>query len=62
MRPLSCPPGPEPLSSKYLEQIAPLYVRVDSAMRQMIEDGIADGSMRPCNSKISAFALFGAIN
>ncbi|MFP5413743.1 MAG: TetR/AcrR family transcriptional regulator [Gammaproteobacteria bacterium] len=55
-------PGPEPLSSKYLEQIAPLYVRVDSAMRQMIEDGIADKSMRPCNSKISAFALFGAIN
>jgi AcrR family transcriptional regulator len=55
-------PGPEPLSSKYLEQIAPLYVRVDSSMREMIEDGVADGSMRPCKSKISAFALFGAIN
>lgn len=55
-------PGPEPLSSKYLAQIEPLYVRLDSAMRQMIDDGIADGSMRPCNSKVTAFTLFGAIN
>lgn len=55
-------PGPEPLSDKYLEQIEPLYVRLDASMREMIDDGIADGSMRACNAKITAFTLFGAIN
>lgn len=55
-------PGPEPLSAKYLVEIEPLYVRLDAAMRQMIEDGMADGSMRKCNTKITAFTLFGAIN
>jgi len=55
-------PGPEPLSTKYLMEIEPLYVRLDSSMRAMIDDGIADGSMRPCNAKITAFTLFGAIN
>ena len=42
-------PGPEPLSDKYLDQIEPLYVRLDA-------------SMRACNAKITAFTLFGAIN
>ncbi|HEX4882269.1 MAG TPA: TetR/AcrR family transcriptional regulator [Porticoccaceae bacterium] len=55
-------PGPEPLSDKYLDQIEPLYVRLDASMREMIDDGIADGSMRACNAKITAFTLFGAIN
>lgn len=55
-------PGPEPLSEKYLAQIEPLYVRLDASMREMIDDGIADGSMRACNAKITAFTLFGAIN
>ena len=55
-------PGPEPLSAKYLMEIEPLYVRLDASMREMIDDGIADGSMRPCNAKITAFTLFGAIN
>lgn len=55
-------PGPEPLSDKYLAQIEPLFVRLDASMREMIDDGIADGSMRACNAKITAFTLFGAIN
>lgn len=55
-------PGPEPLSNKYLAQIEPLYVRLDASMREMIDAGVADGSMRACNAKITAFTLFGAIN
>lgn len=54
-------PGPEPLSSKYLAAIEPLYIRLDTALRQMIEDGMADGSMRRCNTKITTFTLLGAI-
>lgn len=30
--------------------------------RAMVEEGIRDGSIIPCNSKLAAFALFGAIN
>lgn len=55
-------PGPEPLSAKYLEQIDPLYLELDAAMRQIIEGGIADKSIRQCNPKITAFTIFGAIN
>ncbi len=55
-------PGPEPLSEKYLSQIDPFYFRLDTAMRQMIEGGIRDGSIRRCNPKIASFTVFGAIN
>lgn len=55
-------PGLEPLSPKYLAKIGPLYQKLDIAMRQMIEDGDKDKSMRTCNSKITAFTIFGAIN
>ncbi|HAD08733.1 MAG TPA: TetR family transcriptional regulator [Porticoccaceae bacterium] len=55
-------PGPEPLSEKYLSQIEPFYIQLDATMRQMIEDGITDGSIRACDSKIAAFTIFGAIN
>lgn len=54
-------PGPEPLSEKYLRRIDPLYDRLDASMRQIIEGGIADGSMRECNPKITAFTIFGSI-
>lgn len=55
-------PGPKPLSEKYLSQINPFYFRLDSAMRQMIESGIKDGSVRSCNPKIASFTIIGAIN
>ncbi|MEH6638450.1 MAG: TetR/AcrR family transcriptional regulator [Porticoccaceae bacterium] len=55
-------PGWEPLSPKYLAKIDPLYQQLDIAMRQMIEDGKDDDSMRACNPKITAFTIFGAIN
>jgi AcrR family transcriptional regulator len=55
-------PGPEPLSDKYLLQIDPLYFRLDAIMRQIIESGVADGSLRKCNPKIATFTIFGAIS
>jgi len=54
-------PGPEPLSEKYLRRIDPLYNRLDATLRQIIDGGIADGSLRDCNPKITAFTIFGAI-
>lgn len=55
-------PGKEALSPKYLAVIEPLYQKLDSAMRRMLDDGKNDLSMRPCNTKITAFTIFGAIN
>ncbi len=54
-------PGPEPLSDKYQRQIDPLYVRLDTNMRQIIDHGVKDGSLRRCNPKITAFTIFGSI-
>jgi hypothetical protein len=31
-------------------------------MRALIEAGVADGSIRPCDARMTAFALAGALN
>jgi AcrR family transcriptional regulator len=36
--------------------------RVDQAFRSYIAEGLADGSIRPCDVKLSAFAIAGALN
>jgi AcrR family transcriptional regulator len=36
--------------------------RLDSTLRGYVEEGIADGSIRPCNPKLVSFAIAGAIN
>ncbi len=36
--------------------------RIDSAFRKYIADGIADGSIKPCDVKMSAFAIAGSLN
>lgn len=35
---------------------------IDRRFRACIERGIADGSIRPCNAKLAAFAVAGAVN
>ncbi len=36
--------------------------RYDLAFRKQIERGVADGSIKPCNAKLAAFAIAGALN
>ena len=36
--------------------------RYDLAFRKQIEDGVADGSIVPCDAKLAAFAIAGALN
>lgn len=55
-------PGPEPLSLKYQKKIEPLYVKVDGVLREILNVGINDGSIRACDPKITCFAIFGAMN
>lgn len=36
--------------------------RIDHAFRSYIEQGIADGSIKPCDVKLTTFAILGALN
>ena len=50
------------LMPKTRAKVKRLKRRIDSSMRRVIEEGIKDGSIRPCNSKLVSFAIAGAIN
>jgi AcrR family transcriptional regulator len=50
------------LSAVTRREVRSLKRRIDAAIRQYIEDGIADGSVTACNVKLASFAIAGAIN
>lgn len=50
------------LSDKTRHQVRTLKRRIDAAIRSYVEEGIADGSIAPCNAKLASFAMAGAIN
>jgi AcrR family transcriptional regulator len=43
-------------------QVNALKSEIDQGMRRLLRDGIADGSIGPCDPKIAAFAMAGALN
>lgn len=54
--------GEEALSSDSAARLRALKRRIDSAVRKLIEEGIADGSIARQDPKLLAFVLFGALN
>ena len=52
----------EGLSPTMSRKIKSLKSEVDQGLRQLIRAGVADGSIRPCDQKMAAFALAGALN
>jgi AcrR family transcriptional regulator len=38
------------------------YRRIDAIGRELVSEGIADGSIRDCDVRLTAFALYGAMN
>lgn len=54
--------GDEALSEEGRKQFRGLKGEIDHAMRTLIEDAIKDGSIAPCDSKLLAFTLAGALN
>lgn len=54
--------GEEPLMKENRAKLRTHRKEVDQAVRRLIEEGIADGSIAPCNPRLTAFALFGAFN
>lgn len=54
--------GDEALSEEGRTRFRALKADIDRAMRGLIDEAIADGSVEPCDSKLLAFTLAGALN
>src|ERR1035441_6202254 len=50
------------LSSDALAEVRTYKRKIDRRLRSFIQEGIADGSIAPCDAKIAAFAIAGAVN
>jgi AcrR family transcriptional regulator len=53
---------PRDLADKNRKIVRAAKKRVDRTFRNFITEGIADGSIRPCDVKLSAFAIAGSLN
>jgi hypothetical protein len=42
--------------------IRALKVEIDQGIRRLLREGVKDGSIQPCDVKMTAFALAGALN
>lgn len=54
--------GDEALSEEGRTRFRALKSDIDRAMRGLIEEAIADGSVAPCDARLLAFTLAGALN
>ena len=54
--------GDQPLECESRGVISKQRDILDSAIRELIKQGIADGSIRQCDPRLATFALFGAFN
>jgi len=50
------------LSPKAQAEVRGEKRKIDQSLRAFLEQGVADGSVRPCNIKLAAFSLAGAIH
>ena len=50
------------LSPAMSEKIKAVKSKIDQSLRRLIREGVADGSIRSCDVKMTAFALAGALN
>lgn len=50
------------LSASMSDHIRALKVEIDQGIRRLLREGVKDGSVQPCDVKMTAFALAGALN
>ncbi len=53
---------PRDLTDKNSKIVRAAKKSIDTTFRTYIADGIADGSIKPCDTKLSAFAIAGSLN
>ena len=54
--------GEDPLPKEARKDLRALKGRIDKRFRAIVQEGIADGSIRPCDPKLAAFAAAGALS
>ncbi len=54
--------GEEPLPPESRRQLRRLKAAIDHEFRRLIEQGVTEGSIAPCDPKIAAFTLAGALS
>lgn len=54
--------GEDPLPPESRARLRALKAKVDHEFRSLIEQGIAEGSLTPCDPKMAAFTLAGALS
>lgn len=54
--------GDQALTKENRQALRTFRSTVDHSVRAMLEEGMRDGSIAPCNPKMVTFALFGAFN
>ena len=54
--------GEDPLASTGRKKLRRLKAEIDHEFRSLIEQGVAEGSLAPCDSKLAAFTLAGALS
>jgi AcrR family transcriptional regulator len=50
------------LSAEALAEVRGYKRKIDRRLRSFLQEGIADGSITPCDAKIAAFSIAGALN
>ena len=50
------------LSARARAEVRSYRRKIDRSLRAFIEEGVADGSIEPCDSRLAAFAIAGAVN
>lgn len=54
--------GDQALTKENRQALRTFRVTLDHTVREMLEEGMRDGSIAPCDPKMVTFALFGAFN
>jgi AcrR family transcriptional regulator len=54
--------GLGPLEPSSRDELTPTFRLLDTFVRNLLEEGIQDGSITSCDTKITAFSIFGAMH
>lgn len=54
--------GLGPLEPSSRDELTPTFRLLDTFVRNLLEEGIQDGSIVPCDTKITGFSIFGAMH
>jgi len=54
--------GEDPLPAPLKKELRRLKAGIDGQFRRLIEDGVTEGSLAPCDPKMAAFMLAGALS